>query len=176
MAASAPVPPRFALFRSAESRDFEQSGVMSQGAPTETKMAGAVAAVDAGMLEGTTVRLLFDLPGLSLTHAWFKSGFPLPRHTHNVDCLYYVLAGALRIGTEELGRGDGFFVGAGVPYSYLPGPEGVEVLEFRGSNSFDIRLMADNPAFWAKAVESVERRRDDWTKESPPSRLTPGSA
>ncbi|MGR4864727.1 cupin domain-containing protein [Caulobacter sp. LARHSG274] len=176
MAASAPAPPRFALFRSADSRDFEQSGIMSQGAPTQIEMAGAVAAVDAGMLEGTTVRLLFDLPGLSLTHAWFKSGFPLPRHTHNVDCLYYILAGALRIGIEDLGRGDGFFVGAGVPYSYLPGPEGVEVLEFRGSNSFDIRLMADNPAFWAKAVESVERRRDGWAKESPPSQSTPGSA
>jgi hypothetical protein len=176
MAASAPVPPRFALFRSAESRDFEQSGVMSQGAPTQTEMAGAVAAVDAGMLEGTTVRLLFDLPGLSLTHAWFKSGFPLPRHTHNVDCLYYILAGALRIGTEELGRGDGFFVGAEVPYSYVPGPEGVEVLEFRGSNSFDIKLLADNPAFWAKAVERVERSRDGWNKESPPSGQAFGSA
>src|SRR5687768_12616838 len=78
IAAPAPKPSRFALFRAAESRDFEQSGVMSQGMLTETEMAGAVAAVGAGMLEGTTVRLLFEMPGLSLTHAWFKSGFPLP--------------------------------------------------------------------------------------------------
>lgn len=176
MTAAAPAPPRFALFRAAKSRDFEQSGIMSQGMPTETEMAGAVAAVDAGMLEGTTVRLLFEIPGLSLTHAWFKSGFPLPRHTHNVDCLYYILAGSLRIGTEELGRGDGFFVGADVPYSYVPGPEGVEVLEFRGSNSFDIKLLADNPAFWAKAVEKVGRSREDWGKERPPSGWTVGSA
>ena len=54
IAAPAPKPPRFALFRAAESRDFEQSGVMSQGMPTETEMTGAVAAVGAGMLDGTT--------------------------------------------------------------------------------------------------------------------------
>jgi quercetin dioxygenase-like cupin family protein len=125
MAVSAPAPLRFALFRAAESREFEQSGVMSQAPPTQTEMTGAIAAVEAGMLDGTTVRLLFEAPGLSLTHAWFKSGFPLPRHSHNVDCLYYVLAGSLRVGTETLGRGDGFFVGAEVPYSYVPGPEGV---------------------------------------------------
>jgi hypothetical protein len=169
IATPAPKPPRFALFRGAESRDFEQSGIMSQGMPTETEMAGAVAAVGAGMMEGTTVRLLFEMPGLSLTHAWFKSGFPLPRHTHNVDCLYYILAGSLRLGTEDLGRGDGFFVGADVPYSYVPGPDGVEVLEFRGSNSFDIKMLADNPAFWAKAVEKVERSREGWSHETPPS-------
>jgi len=149
---------------------------MSQGMPTETEMAGAVAAVGAGMMEGTTVRLLFEMPGLSLTHAWFKSGFPLPRHTHNVDCLYYILAGSLRLGTEDLGRGDGFFVGADVPYSYVPGPDGVEVLEFRGSNSFDIKMLADNPAFWAKAVEKVERSREGWAAESPPSGVPLGSA
>ena len=176
IASPAPKPPRFALFRTAESRDFEQSGVMSQGMPTETEMTGAVAAIGAGMLEGTTVRLLFEMPGLSLTHAWFKSGFPLPRHTHNVDCLYYILAGSLRIGIETLGQGDGFFVGAGVPYSYVPGSEGVEVLEFRGSNSFDIRLLADNPAFWAKAVETVERSREGWNQENPPSGQPLGSA
>lgn len=148
-------PPRFALFRGSESRDFEESGIMSQATPTAIEMAGAVAAIDAGMLEGTKVRLLFEMPGLSLAHAWFKSGFPLPRHSHNVDCLYYILAGSLRIGNEELGRGDGFFVGAGVPYAYVPGAQGVEVLEFRGSNSFDIKLLANNAAFWTKAVEKM---------------------
>lgn len=171
MAAKAPAPPRFALFRGSQARDFEASGIMSQGMPTETEIAGATAAVGAGMMDGTTVRLLFEMPGLSLAHAWFKSGFPLPRHTHNVDCLYYILAGTLRIGTEELGRGDGFFVGADVPYAYVPGAEGVEVLEFRGSNSFDIKMLADNPAFWAKAVEKVEHSRDSWARETPPSGL-----
>ncbi|TXC70249.1 cupin domain-containing protein [Sphingomonas ginsenosidivorax] len=163
--------PRFALFRASEACDFEESGVMSQAMPTETEMTGAVAAVAAGMLEGTTVKLLFALPGISLTHAWFKSGFPLPRHTHDVDCLYYIVAGSLRIGVETLAKGDGFFVGAGVPYSYVPGADGVEVLEFRGSNSFDIKLLADNPTFWTKAVDMVAGKREAWAREVTPSAL-----
>jgi len=158
----------FALFRQSQARDFEASGIMSQVPPTPVEMAGAMAAIDAGMLEGTTVKLLFAMPGLSLTHAWFKSGFPLPRHSHNVDCLYYITAGSLRIGTEELGRGDGFFVGASVPYSYVAGPEGVEVLEFRGSSSFDIRLLANNSAFWTNACGRVAERREIWSNEQPP--------
>lgn len=156
--------------------DFEESGLMESVPPTEIEMAGAIAAVEAGMLEGTRVRLLFDMPGLSLAHAWFRSGFPLPRHSHNVDCLYFILAGSLRIGTEELGAGDGFFVGAGVPYAYVPGDQGVEVLEFRGSNSFDIKMLANNAAYWTKAVERVQDRRTDWADETPPSGLVFGPA
>jgi mannose-6-phosphate isomerase-like protein (cupin superfamily) len=166
--------PRFAIFRGRDATDFEKSGLMSTVMPTQTEIEGSVAAVEAGMMEGTTVRLLFAMPGLSLTHAWFKSGFPLPRHSHNVDCLYFILAGSLRLGVETLGAGDGFFVGADVPYAYVPGEDGVEVLEFRGSNSFDIRLLANNPAYWAKAVESVTAKRGDWPEETPPSGLPIG--
>ena len=169
MTQTTPATPRFAIFRGRDSTDFEESGLMSTVMPTPTEIEGSVAAVEAGIMAGTTVRLLFSMPGLSLTHAWFKSGFPLPRHSHNVDCLYFILAGSLRLGTETLGAGDGFFVGADVPYAYVPGEEGVEVLEFRGSNSFDIRLLANNPAYWAKAVESVTAKRADWPEETPPS-------
>jgi hypothetical protein len=42
---------------------------------------------EAGIEEGQAVKLLFSAPGFSLTYAWFKSGFPLPRHSHNSDCL-----------------------------------------------------------------------------------------
>lgn len=164
-------PPRFALFRAKDATDFEASGLMETVPPTPIEMAGSIAAVEAGMLEGTRVKLLFAMPGLSLTHAWFRSGFPLPRHSHDVDCLYFILAGSLRIGTEELGTGDGFFVGAGVPYTYVPGRQGVEVLEFRGSNSFDIRMLANNPAYWDRAVAQVTAQRDHWAREAPPSGL-----
>lgn len=163
--------PRFAIFRASDASHFEESGMMATVPPREAEMAGSVAAVEAGVLDGTTVHLLFEMPGMSLAHAWFKSGFPLPRHSHNVDCLYFILGGSLRLGSEELGAGDGFFVGADVPYAYVPGPEGVEVLEFRVSNSFDIRLFANNPAFWAKAVESVKAKQGAWPNETPPSGL-----
>lgn len=162
--------PRFAIFRGQDATDFEDSGIMTTAMPTPTEIQGSIAAVEAGMMAGTTVRLLFAIPGFSLTHAWFRSGFPLPRHSHDVDCLYYILAGSLRLGTEELGKGDGFFVGADVPYAYVPGEQGVELLEFRASNSFDIKLLANNPAYWARAVASVQARQDDWVEEPPPSR------
>ena len=97
------------------------------------------------MLDGTPVKLVFAVPGLNLTHAGFKNGFALPRPCHTVDCVYCIADASLRIGTEELGRCDGFFVGAAVPYSYVAGSNGVEVLEFRGSTCFDIRLLANNP-------------------------------
>lgn len=166
--------PRFAIFRGKEAMDFEDSGLMVTQPLTDIEMAGSVAAVEAGMLSGTRVRLLFEMPGLSLTHAWFKSDFPLPRHSHNIDCLYFILAGSLRIGTEELGAGDGFFVGADVPYTYVAGPRGVEVLEFRGSNSFDIRLLANNAAYWTKALDRVKAQHGAWTGEVPPSGLSFG--
>ncbi|MBB5686754.1 cupin domain-containing protein [Sphingobium boeckii] len=174
MTAKLPPNTRFAIFSAQSATDFEESGLMSTVPLTETEIAGSVAAIDAGAMAGASTRLLFELPGLSLAHAWFKSGFPLPRHSHNVDCLYYIIAGSLRLGTEELGAGDGFFVGADVPYAYVPGDDGVEVLEFRTSNSFDINLLASNAAFWAKAVEGVKAKQADWPAESPPSGLTFG--
>lgn len=169
--AGSPTPPRFALFRARDATDFEESGLMRTVPPTPVEMEGSIAAVEAGMLEGTRVKLLFSMPGLSLTHAWFRSGFPLPRHSHDVDCLYFILAGSLRIGTQDLGAGDGFFVGAGVPYAYVPGDQGVEVLEFRGASSFDIRMLANNPAYWRKAVAQVTQQRAGWAAQSPPSGL-----
>lgn len=170
--------PRFAIRRAADATDFEESGIMTAAVPTEIEMAGSIAAVQAGMLEGTQVKLLFDMPGMTLAKAWFKSGFPLPRHSHDADCLYYITAGSLRIGTEELGAGDTFFVGAGVPYTYTPGEQGVEVLEFRTSSAFDIRMLADNQAYWKRAVEKVEAKRAAWADEPPPSAIagqTPAS-
>lgn len=161
--------PTFTLFRKSEAVDLDASGIMTTAPMSEAAIAGGTAAAEAGALEGTDAKILFAMPGMSLAHAWFKSAFPLPRHSHDGDCLYYVLAGSLRIGSEELGKGDGFMVGAGVPYTYTPGPEGVEVLEFRGSNAFDIKLLANNPAFWEKAVETVTAKRGDWASEGMPS-------
>jgi hypothetical protein len=163
------IDPTFALFRRQDAADFEESGIMHHTPLSDVQADGAAAAVEAGMLEGTTIKLLFSMPGMSLTHVWFKSGFPLPRHSHDTDCLYYITAGSLKIGTENLGKGDGFFVGASVPYTYTPGPEGVEVLEFRGSSAFDIKVLANSPAFWAKALQTAQDKKDAWATEAAPS-------
>ena len=103
---------------------------------------------------------------MSLTYCWFKSGFPLPHHSHSADCLYFVVAGSLKIGSEELGPGDGFFLGADVPYSYVPGPEGVEVLEFRTSDKFDFRMLAKSEAYWDKALDNLLAARGDWPEQA----------
>ena len=32
---------------------------------------------------------------MHVSYIWFKSGYVLPPHSHDGDCLYYILAGSL---------------------------------------------------------------------------------
>lgn len=157
--------PRFAIFRAADAIDLEASGAMTTVPPTQAQLEGIAQAAEAGVSGGHHTRLLYAAPGFSLAYAWFKSGFPLPLHSHDSDCLYYILGGSLRLGTEMLTAGDGFFVGGGVPYTYTPGEHGAEVLEFRTTDKFDIKLLAKNPTFWAKAAKTVREKLDVWPEE-----------
>ena len=93
----------------------------------------------------------------------------MPLHSHNADCVYYIIAGSLKLGTEELGAGDGFFVGSDVPYTYKPGPEGVEVLEFRTVESVDLKFQGRTEADWDKVVAGMDAARPRWRSETPPS-------
>jgi len=160
---------KFAIYRGAQAPSFSEVDVMDyEGVTPELETAFATLG-EAGIDEGQTVKLLFSAPGFSLTYAWFRSGFPLPRHRHDADCLYYIIAGSLALGTEILGAGDGFFVPADGAYTYVPGPEGVEVLEFRNAQHFNIKFMAANPAFWTKAAETVRAERPGWGVQARPS-------
>lgn len=161
--------PRFAIFRGKDARGGADTPFMQYEAVTPIVAEGARRAQEAGADAGHELKLLFALPGFSLTYVWFKSDFPLPRHSHNVDCLYYIVAGSLLFGQEELGAGDGFFVGKDVPYTYRPGAAGVEVLEFRAADVFNIQVLANNPAFWDAAVETVRSRRAQWGHEPRPA-------
>lgn len=165
------VAPRFAIYRAAEAPNFDELTCMEAVGVTPVIAAGIEQATAEGADDGSVVKMLFSMPGMSLTYAWFKSGFPLPLHSHNADCLYYIVAGTLRIGTEELGAGDGFFVGSDVPYAYKPGPEGVEVLEFRTADSFDIRFLGKTKAFWDKTAEAIREVRPNWAGEVRPFEL-----
>lgn len=160
---------KFAIYRKADAPDFSEVSVMEMAGVTPIIAAGIEAAQAEGAPEGDMVKLLFAMPGMSLTYAWFKSGYPLPLHSHNADCLYYIIAGSLKLGTEELGAGDGFFVGCDVPYAYTPGPNGVEVLEFRTADTFDIRFLGKTKAFWDKTAAAVRRERPNWDGQLPPS-------
>lgn len=162
------IKPGFQIYRNSEAKNFAEFDAMDYRDVTPELAEKFAQLGEAGVNEGQLVKLLFAAPGFSLTYAWFKSGFPLPRHTHSADCLYYIIAGSLQLGTETLGREDGFFLPAEMAYAYTPGPQGVEVLEFRTAERFDIRFLAGNPAFWTRAVEAVRRERPGWADQPRP--------
>jgi hypothetical protein len=160
---------KFEIFRRSDARTYAEEPVMYVEATTTAASEGWPKVHDAGYMEGNEVKLLFSAAGFSLTYVWFKSGLPLPLHSHDVDCLYYIISGSLKLGSDLLGAGDGFFVGRDVPYAYVPGEKGLEILEFRTSNRFNIRFLASNPSFWEKAAEQVRGRRTAWATEERPS-------
>ena len=161
--------PMLRIFRGREAPDLNETQKMTLAGLTPIIESGVARWVGAGVGEGNVTKLLFALPTMSLTYAWFKSGFALPLHSHNADCLYYILAGSLKLGTEELGAGDGFFVGSDVPYTYKPGADGVEVLEFRTVENFDMKFQGRTAAYWDKVVAGMDAARPNWGSEAPPS-------
>ncbi len=159
----------FEIFRAADCPSLDEAGHMELVNTTPEQEAGIGQALEAGFSEGNVVKTLFSQPGFSLTYAWFKSEFPLPLHTHNADCLYYVIAGTLQLGNETLGAGDGFFVPKDKAYRYTPGREGVEVLEFRHAEDFNIDFLAKTSGVWEKIAQNISSKRDSWAQETPPS-------
>jgi hypothetical protein len=166
--ADRPAAGKFAIYRGAQAPSFSEIDCMDYAGMTPQLEATFGELTEAGIDEGQTVKMLFSAPGFSLTYAWFKSGFPLPRHSHDADCLYYIVAGSLTLGTETLGAGDGFFVPKDGAYAYTPGPDGVEVLEFRHEQHFNIKFLAASPAFWGKALETVRSERAGWRDQLRP--------
>ena len=166
-------PPRFELFRGKDARNYGEHNLQRVEGITPVVAEGLAHYVKSyADANPSTVELVYGRPGFSLTKVWFKSGFPLPLHSHNSDCLYYITAGSVKVGTEELGPGDGFFVGRNVPYTYVTGSEGVEVLEFRDTDDLNIRFMSKTKSTWEKAAAKMEASRDTWIKERPPSEVS----
>jgi hypothetical protein len=99
---------------------------------------------------------------------WLKLGsnFTIPRHNHTGDCLYYVASGSVRLGNQVIEAGGGFFVPSAAPYTYSAGPEGAEVLEFRGAlQPIDTELL-DND--WDGILEGTRANKEQWAKELVP--------
>jgi quercetin dioxygenase-like cupin family protein len=159
---------KFRIFRRSSSPDLAETGSLHREDMTPTMQTGLQNMYEAGLDKGHEVRVLFDAPGFSLIYSWFKSGYPLPLHSHDQDCLYYLIAGSVRLGTERLGPGDGFFVPRNAPYTYRPEANGAEILEFRHVGNFAIRFVSNNKAFWDKALKTVEMSREKWASEKRP--------
>jgi quercetin dioxygenase-like cupin family protein len=122
------------------------------------------------LVDGSRVTVLFRGEGpeaFSLVQAWFGPGYRLPRHSHSADCLYYVVAGEAVMGNRVIAAGDGFFVKADQPYAYRAGPDGVQVLEFRGATSFDMKIFDQTVERWQPIVAAAEANHPRWIAEQP---------
>ena len=112
--------------------DHNLGGFLGVGTASEETGKKFAALKEAGHDDGLTLHLLYRQPGgFSLIMVWVKPNFPLPRHSHDTDCMYYVATGSIVMGDKVLRAGDGFFVPRDCLYIYSAGPEGAEVLEIR---------------------------------------------
>ena len=139
-------------------------------------LAGFARAEEAGMHDGHRLRCLYRSPlpnGPSLCHMWLKSGFVTPRHKHDTNCIYYVLAGQLKLGNATAGPGEGLFVPEGTVYSIEAGPEGLEVLEFRTDTAFNVLYTGNDEANWDRIVGAVAGNAAGWAGQQPPSMVAP---
>ena len=129
---------------------------------------------EVGDTKGAAAVTLFSMPTLHVSYAWFKSGFPLPLHSHDADCYYLVIAGSMKLGTEVLRKGDGVLIPAGAPYTVSPGEAGVEFIEMRTSPDYDTNYRAKTDAYWDRVAETSRARMGAWAEEAAPYGLLDG--
>jgi len=164
---------RMRVFHAADAKDM---------GPDEMPMIGIDDALVSGMGEqlagaqagivSEEAKVVFREPsgtGINLMRAWFKSGYVLPRHSHSTDCLYYVIAGEARLGTQILRPGDGVFVPADDGYTLEAGPEGVEFLEFRTETNFNMVFKHNDAAHLEKMSAAFREHKDNWADEPRPT-------
>jgi quercetin dioxygenase-like cupin family protein len=150
------------VFRRADAVDLADTTLMSR--PVMDPVPDREVLAEVAATSGYINKVLFGDPehgGMSLIRLWYAPHYALPRHVHDVDCLYYVVAGEAHLGKQVVAAGDGFFVPANAPYAYSAGPEGVEVLEFRATSKFGIRVV-EKPGRWAQLAEVARTRRQEW--------------
>jgi hypothetical protein len=168
---------RMVVFQAKDAKPLEPERMAREGID-EGVLAGfarlAAQNVQPGIADKALV--LFSEPGdhgFSLIYLWFKSGYVLPRHSHDTDCLYCVIGGELRMGSHVLGKGDGMFIPADHGYGYEAGPEGVELLEFRNATRFKLFFTGNDDARWDRIAETFRDRAGLWAAETvPPSDRT----
>lgn len=122
---------------------------------------------------GAAALTLFSSSQTHVSYVWFKSGYPLPIHSHDTNCYYLVIAGSMKVGNEVLGQGDGVQIAAGTPYSVTPLAEGVEFLEIRESPDYDTHYRAKTDAYWDRVFETRRERKDIWAEEKAPYGFIP---
>src|SRR5580658_1025150 len=117
---------RLAIYRATDAPLLQDTDMMkyADGGPSAPDGSTGEAPDYGDRKYGAVVSVLFRQAGeggLSLIHAWLKPEFIISRHSHNTDCLYYVVSGDVILGNQVLRAGDGFLVPAGQPYAYRAG-------------------------------------------------------
>lgn len=171
--ATPPVRKRMTLFRASEGVPLDHETMPFAGLNPDT-LAGLAKVMASGpqAADGSHTTILFQAGGengVSLSHAWFKTGFISPRHSHNADCIYYILGGEARFGAARLGPGDGVFIPALHGYVLEVGDEGCELLEFRNAAQFNIHFAGNDDAHWDKIANSYAHHMPHWESEIPPT-------
>ncbi|MDG2001998.1 MAG: cupin domain-containing protein [Novosphingobium sp.] len=166
--------PSLEIFRARDATEYGEDGPMDGPPMSDVQQHGMAAMFEAGMMSGSEVKLLYGRPQMSLTYVRFKPGFALPLHSHSANCLYFIITRSIKMGTEELGPGDGFYLGTDVPYTYVPGENGVELLEFRDSNDFDFKATAKNADYWKTLAANMAKASAGWTDDAPLSGMVVG--
>lgn len=166
-AAAKPARKRMAIFRAADAKPLEITEFAGIDATVMEKMAFQATAMQQGVMPEDT-KVVFSGGGVSLTHAWFKSGYIVPRHSHNSDCLYYILSGELLFGTQVLKAGDGMFVPADDGYTIQAGERGAVFLEFRTSETYNMEFKNNDDAHYQKMAASFQNNAKIWASEQKP--------
>ena len=173
MSSEATARPRrgISIFRAEEATPIVETDFMGMPQMTDDALAAGGPEIFMASAPGTDVRIaLRQTPeegGFSILHVWFKADYPVPRHTHNADCLYYIVSGSAVLGTQTLRAGDGFFIPAGAPYGYHAGPDGVELLEIRHNVwQFDLQMLESNAGKWAAMADTIASHREVWEADS----------
>lgn len=101
----------------------------------------------AGRVERMTMVTNPDNDGMSLTIFRLAPGTVFPRHRHDVDYIELVLEGEVHHGNRVLKAGEGVFRSAGSPYTYVVGPEGAVIADFR-AHTFYKTSYTEPPDNW----------------------------
>jgi quercetin dioxygenase-like cupin family protein len=159
------------IFRAEEAVPIVETNFMGMPEMTDEALAAGGPEIFMASAPGTDVRVAVrqtpEEGGFSILHVWFKADYPVPRHTHNADCLYYIVSGSAILGTQTLRAGDGFFIPTGAPYGYTAGPDGVELLEIRHCvDQFDLKMLESNAGKWAAMADTIASHREAWEADT----------
>jgi mannose-6-phosphate isomerase-like protein (cupin superfamily) len=166
--------PAIKLYRAADAVDNGTTGFRGDGWASEETSKHLNALYEAGHNDGVQSSLLFrqtpEEGGFSAVIVWGKPNYPLARHSHRSDCMYFVITGSATLGNVTLRPGDSFYAPDGAPYAWTAGPDGVEILEVRRNVDLIGTDMAEmSAATFERYLGAVEANHDRWTEldESP---------